>query len=53
MVFAMQELILYVILGVVIAIAYSIRRLYSMEVKLVQIDQNIEDLLRKHKSRRK
>ncbi len=53
MVFTMQEVVLYMILGVVIAIAYSIRRLYSMEVKLLSIDRNIEGLLRKPKSKRK
>jgi ABC-type tungstate transport system substrate-binding protein len=51
MVFTTQEMILYSILAIVIAIAFSLRKLYSLELAILKLEQSITKT--KPKTRRK
>ncbi len=54
MVFSMQEISLYIILGILIAIAYSLRRIFLLETQIARVDKNIQKMLKpKTKRRRK
>ncbi|MFA5141414.1 MAG: hypothetical protein WC471_00390 [Candidatus Woesearchaeota archaeon] len=37
----MENLIQYVILGILIAIAYSLKKLFSMERQMIRIEQSL------------
>ena len=53
MTFTMQEVSLYIIMGILIAISYSLRRLYLLEIKISKIDRNIQNLIKKPKKKKK
>ena len=45
---ANQEiLILYILLGAIAGIVYSLRRIYMLERKILEIDRKITELLKK------
>jgi hypothetical protein len=48
----LSELSLYIIIGILTAIAYSLKRIYLMEVRLIKLDKNIQELLKSIKKRK-
>lgn len=49
MVFTMQEISLYIILGILFAIAYSLRRIILLETQIARIDKNIQHMIQPKK----
>lgn len=53
MVFTSQEIVLYTILAFVIAIAFSLRRLYHLEITIAKLEKSIKTSINKKKKTKK
>jgi len=49
MAFTMEKISLYIILGILFAIAYSLKRIFLLETQIANIDKNIQNMIKPKK----